>query len=220
MRSNRHTPNSAAGSFCAWCVAVWSHLAVTPIKSSTGPRFLIASTPYQLDTRSNAKSTKNKDDSVWCQKLHGLKPQEVLNPTPLFSYKGCPTGLNSICTTGIKGVWEKHPPQRRKRLAAASKRATMNCLITKIFLPFFLSYYPRQMIWNPNNWCIKHASIRCVDAIYPLFQHINIYPKWFNRITISPYFRHMISPFCRPTISPYYHSMNFLSYASAEAPVL
>ena len=60
------------------------------IKSSTGPRFLIASTPCQLDESSTSKSAKRKYYSVWCQKLHSLKRQEVLNSTPLFSLNWIP----------------------------------------------------------------------------------------------------------------------------------
>ena len=66
-------------------MAVGSGVNVDPIKSLTGPRFLIASTPCQLDARSTAKSTKRKDDSVWCKIFHGLKPQEVLNPALIFA---------------------------------------------------------------------------------------------------------------------------------------
>ena len=131
-------------------MAVGYRLVVTPINSLTGPRFLIALTTWQMDEISTAKSTKSKDDSVWCQKLHGLKHHEVLKPAPLFSSKLFPTGSNYISTTGIKGVWSKHPPQRRKRLAVASNLATLNLLITNIFLPFLLSYSHRKIIWTPK----------------------------------------------------------------------
>ena len=57
----------------------------TLLKYSTGPSFMIASNPFQLGASSTVKSPKRKDDSVWSPKLHGLKPQEVLNPDPLFS---------------------------------------------------------------------------------------------------------------------------------------
>ena len=68
------------------------------LKSSTGPSFIITSTPFQLDSSSTDKSTKIKDDSLWCQNLCGLKPREVINPAPLFAWKGCP-----ICSKG--GEW-------------------------------------------------------------------------------------------------------------------
>ena len=111
--------------------------------------------------------------------------------SPIFALKGCPTGSNYIRTTSINGVWGNHPPQIWKRLVAASKRATLNHLITNIFLPFFLSYYPRQIIWTPQQ-PIYHT---CINPMHR--RHSSV---------VSPY--HHLSK----VISPYHHFTIFLSH--------
>ena len=68
-------------------MAVKSCLVVTPIKSSTEPRFIIASNPCQFYASSPDKSTIKKYDSVWCQKLHGLKTSGGAKPCSPFCIK-------------------------------------------------------------------------------------------------------------------------------------
>ena len=57
------------------------------IKSLARTRFIIASTPYQLDAFSTAKSIKSKDDNVWYQKWHGLKTSRGAKPCSPFFIK-------------------------------------------------------------------------------------------------------------------------------------
>ena len=103
--------------------------------------------------------------------------------------------MKFIRTTSIKGVWSNHPPQRRKRLAAASKRATLNHYITSIFLPFFLSYFPQQIISTYQQPIYQ-------TRITPMLRR--------HSSVVSPY--HHLSK----VISPYHH---FTIFSSHEIPI-
>ena len=86
---------------------------------------------------------KDKDDCVWCQKLHGLNLKGA-KPKPLFFRKGRPPTL--VESHLAKEFWCSTPTTEERRLVACIRLATCDSSNTKIFLTSPLLSFPQQIL--------------------------------------------------------------------------